>query len=187
VIYNWKKIVRYGLPLLTFSILIEIFAGQLLQLWQDKLMMFPIFLISIPVINGVGGNIGSVLGARLASGLHVGYISLDVKDKKMHENLLTSILIGIVTYEVLAILIYFTASFGGTPTEHWIDLIEFVSIVLGAGILLVFVISLVSVFTAFWSFKKGFDPDDTVAPVVTTVGDTLGIVFLFLLIGVVGI
>ena len=49
------------------------------------------------------------------------------------------------------------------------------------------VISLVSVFTAFWSFKKGLDPDDTVAPVVTTVGDTLGIVFLFLLIGVVGI
>ena len=105
----------------------------------------------------------------------------------MHENLLTSILIGIITYAVLAILIYFAASFSITPTEHWIGLIGFISIVLGAGILLVCVISLVSVFTAFWSFKKGLDPDDTVAPVVTTVGDTLGIVFLFLLIGVVGI
>jgi len=93
----------------------------------------------------------------------------------------------ITVYFVLAIIIYFTASFGNTQTENMIGLIEFVSIVLGAGILLVCVISLVSVFTAFWSFKKGLDPDDTVAPVVTTVGDTLGITFLFLLIGVVGI
>jgi len=49
------------------------------------------------------------------------------------------------------------------------------------------VVSVISVFTAFLSFKKGLDPDDMVAPVVTTVGDVMGIVFLFLLIGVVGI
>jgi len=187
VIYDWKKIVRHGIPLLTMCVFIEIIAGQILQGGQDMLIKLPIFLISIPVINGVGGNIGSVLGARLASGLHVGYISLDISDKKMHENLITSIVIGITVYFVLAIIIYFTASFGNTQTENMIGLIEFVSIVLGAGILLVCVISLVSVFTAFWSFKKGLDPDDTVAPVVTTVGDTLGITFLFLLIGVVGI
>jgi len=191
VIYDWKKIVKHGIPLLTICACLEIFAGQILQGdlkgEHSILIRLPIFLISIPVINGVGGNIGSVLGARLASGLHVGYITISAKDKKMHENLLTSILIGIITYAVLAILIYFAASFSITSTEHWIGLIEFISIVLGAGILLVCVISLVSVFTAFWSFKKGLDPDDTVAPVVTTVGDTLGIVFLFLLIGVVGI
>ena len=187
MIYDWKKIVRHGIPLLTLCVFIEIFAGQILQGGQEMLITLPIFLISIPVINGVGGNIGSVLGARLASGLHVGYITLDVKDKKMHENLFTSIVIGVVVYFVLAILIYFTALFSSTQTEPMIGLITFISIVLGAGILLVCVISLVSVFTAFWSFKKGLDPDDTVAPVVTTVGDTLGIAFLFLLIGVVGI
>jgi len=63
---------------------------------------------------------------------------------------------------------------------------EFVSVVVGTGILLIFMVSLISVLTAFWSFKKGLDPDDMVAPVVTTVGDTLGIILLFLLIGVVG-
>ncbi|MCK4902127.1 MAG: magnesium transporter [Thermoplasmatales archaeon] len=185
MIYNWKKIVRHGIPLLTLCILIEIFAGQILQGELDMLINLPILLISIPVINGVGGNIGSVLGARLASGLHVGYIDLDIKDKKMQTNLLTSIFIGIITYFVLAILIYSVASFSSTHVG--IDPMKFISIVLGAGVLLVCVISFVSVFTAFWSFKKGLDPDDTVAPVVTTVGDTLGIAFLFLLIGVVGI
>ena len=185
MIYSWKKIVRYGLPLLTLCVLIEMFAGQILQGGQNTLLKIPIFLISIPVINGVGGNIGSILGARLASGLHVGYITLDIRDKKMHENLLTSLLMGIITYAVLAIIIYYMVSF--SRVTMGIGLIEFVFILLAVGVLLVCVVSVASIFTAFFSFKKGLDPDDFVAPVVTTIGDTMGIIFLFLLIGVVGI
>ena len=188
MIYSWKKIVRHGLPLLTVCVLIEIFAGQLLQSKQDILVLFPLFLISIPVINGVGGNIGSVLGARLASGLHVGYISISLNDKKMHENLFTSMLLGVVTYVILGVLIYYIYLLLSSNTVSLgIGLIEFISVVLGAGFLLVFVVSIVSVFTAFWSFKKGLNPDDIVAPVVTTVSDVMGIVFLFFFIGFIGL
>lgn len=182
MIYSWKKIVRYGLPLLTLCVLIELFAGQILQSGQNTLLKIPIYLISIPVINGVGGNIGSILGARLASGLHVGYINLDIRDKKMHENFLTSLLMGIITYTVLAIIIYYIASF--SRITMGIGLIEFVFVLLAVGALLICVVSVVSIFTAFLSFKRGKDPDDFVAPVVTTIGDTMGIIFLFLLIGV---
>jgi len=185
MIYDWKKIVKNGLPLLTLFVFIEIFAGQILQGQQDTLVKLPIFLISIPVINGVGGNLGSVLGARIASGLHVGYINSDLKDKTMHENLFTSILVGIFVYFVLAILIYLVVSFSNKQVG--IVPMKFISVVLGAGVLLVCVVCIASIFTAFWSFKKGLDPDDNVAPVVTTIGDTLGIIFLFILIGVVGI
>ena len=185
MIYNWKKIVRYGLPLLTLCISVEIFAGQILQDKQETLLALPIFLISIPVINGVGGNIGSVLGARLASGLHVGYIKLSLKDKEMHENVITSVLVGFITYGFLAILIYFIALLGGIQMGDLGFMIKFIFVVLVAGLLLVCVVSLTSVFTAFLSFKKGLDPDDMVAPVVTTVGDTMGIIFLIVLIGVV--
>lgn len=185
MIYSWKKIVKHGLPLLTVAVVIEIFAGQILQGRQDMLILFPVFLISIPVINSVGGNIGSVLGARLASGLHVGYITISLKDKEMHENLFYSLLIGFITYIILAIVIYYLALLGGL--RMGIGLIEFVAILMSTGFLLICVVALMSVLTAFLSFKRGLDPDDIVAPVVTTVGDTLGIVFLFLLIGVVGI
>ena len=186
MIYSWKKIVRYGLPLLTVCVLVEIFAGQILQNGQDILVMFPIFLISIPVINSVSGNIGSVLGARLASGLHVGYIQLSLKDKEMHDNLFISILIGIITYLILAIVIYFIAVFGNLITED-IALIEFIAIIILTGFLLISVVAFVSVFTAFISFKRGLDPDDMVAPVVTTVGDFMGIVFLFFILGIFGV
>lgn len=184
MIYNWKKIVRFSMPLLTLCILIEIFAGNLLQNNQNQLFIWPIFLISIPVINGVGGNIGSVLGARLASGLHVGNINLDIKDKKMHENLITAIFIGLITYFILAIVIYLISTFSKIIV---IDPMKFITIILCTGVLLVLTVSIFSIITAFWSFKKGLDPDDMVAPVVTTVGDTFGILFLFLFIGVVGI
>ncbi|KYK22561.1 hypothetical protein AYK24_01850 [Thermoplasmatales archaeon SG8-52-4] len=185
MIYSWKKIVKFSLPLLTLTIMIEIFAGQILQGKQESLLLLPMFLISIPVINSVGGNIGSVLGARIASGLHVGYISINLKDKEIHDNFFISLLIGFITYLILAIVIYFVALLGNLTED--IALIEFIAIFVLTGILLISTVAIVSVFTAFLSFKKGLDPDDMVAPIVTTFGDVMGILFLFLLFGLFGV
>ena len=137
------------------------------------------------MVNSVAGNIGSVLGARLASGLHVGYITHNLKDKEMHQNLIISLLIGFFTYFMLAIVIYLGASFGNIVGN--IALINFVSILVITGFLLICVVAIVSVLTAFISFKKGLDPDDMVAPIVTTVGDFMGILFLVLIIGIFGV
>jgi mgtE-like transporter len=180
--YNWKRIVRYGLPLLTLCVMIEIFVGNILQHNQEILLeQLPIFLISIPVINSVGGNIGSILGAHLASGLHIGLIKLNPKDKHMNENVFTAIIMGIITYCLLAIGIYFIASF--THITMNISLSGFLIIFIATGFLLICSLSLISVVTAFISFKQGIDPDDVVSPIVTTLGDTLGIIFLFFFIG----
>jgi len=185
MIYSWKKIVKHGLPLLSLTLIIEIFAGQILQGKQESIILLPIILISFPVINSVAGNIGSVLGARLASGLHVGYISLDFKDKEMHNNFYISLLIGFITYFVLSIVIYLLAILGNLTED--IALINFIAIFVITGVLLICVVSIVSVLTAFISFKKGLDPDDMVAPIVTTIGDLMGIVFLFFILGIFGV
>ncbi|PNX51371.1 MAG: hypothetical protein BV456_03405 [Thermoplasmata archaeon M8B2D] len=185
MIYNWKVIVKHGLPLLFVAVIIEIFAGQILQGKQELLVTLPIFLISVPVVNSVAGNIGSVLGARLASGLHVGYITHSLKDKEMHHNLLFSLLIGFLSYFILAILIYLVALFSKIAED--ITLFEFVGIIVFTGFLLICVVAIISVFTAFISFKRGLDPDDMVAPVVTTVGDIMGILFLFIVITIFGV
>ena len=101
----------------------------------------------------------------------------------MHENLITSIFLGLITYGILAIIIYYVALFSDISMD--IGLIEFILIILSVGILLIFIVSFASILTAFLSFKRGLDPDDFVAPVVTTVGDTMGIILLFFIIGVV--
>jgi len=165
-----------------FCLLIEIYAGSLLQQNQVFLLQrLPIFLVSIPVINGVGGNIGSILGARLASGLHIGTITFDPKDKQMHENVFTAIILGVCTYVALAIIIYFIGTFTGTTKG--IELMPYLSIFIGTGIILICILSFVSVLSAFISFRRGVDPDDVVAPLVTTFGDTIGIMVLFFFLG----
>ena len=176
MIYSWKKIVAHGLPLLLVCVIIEIFAGQVLL--SNPRVLIPIFLISFPVINSVSGNIGSVLGARVASGLHVGYISISIKDEKMRESFFTAVLIGVFTYFVLGLFIFY---FAGLVFDSSVGFLVYLLVFLGAGFLLVLIICFVSIFTAFISFKRGLDPDDVVAPVVTTIGDVFGIVFLFLL------
>ena len=185
MIYHWKTILRNGIPLLTLCVCIEIFAGQILQTNKQTLVLFPLLLISIPVINSVGGNIGSILGSRLASGLHIGSINLTIHDKTMHKNFIGVLGIGLLTYAILGLLIYYIATVGNV--EMNIGLYPFVSIILATGILLIIIIALMSVATAFISFKKGVDPDDMVAPVVTTAGDTFGILLLFIVVGVVGL
>jgi mgtE-like transporter len=165
-----------------FCLLIEIYAGGLLQENQTVLIQrLPVFLVSIPVINGIGGNIGSILGARLASGLHVGSITLDPRDKSMHENVFTSILLGICTYVILAIIIYYIGTITGTTKG--IELIPYLSVFIGTGVFLICILSFISVLSAFISYKKGIDPDDVVAPMVTTFGDTIGITLLFFFLG----
>ena len=183
MIYSWKKIIKTSIPILTIAVLIEVFAGSILQGNQNLLIVFPIFLISIPVINSVGGNIGSVLGARLASGLHVGYVSTNLKDKKMQENLLTAIIIGLITYMILAIIIYYGAVFANLTSN--MNIFTFITVFVATGFLLICAVSISSVLAAFISFKRGLDPDDMVAPVVTTVGDVFGIIFLIVIINIV--
>jgi len=185
MIYSWKKIVKHGIPILLIAVLIEILAGQVLQGNKEMLLAIPIFLICIPVINSVAGNIGTVLGARLTSGLHVGYIKISLKDKEMHQNLATSLLMGFLTYFILAIVIYYVGVFGKITNN--IGIAMFVGIVILTGFLLIIVVAIISILTAFISFKRGLDPDDMVAPVVTTVGDVMGILFLFIIIGILGV
>jgi len=181
--YHWKRIVINGLPLLFLCLLIEVFVGQLLLLKEETLLQhLPLFLMAIPVINGVGGNIGSILGAHLASGLHVGSVQLSIQDKVMHETVITAIIMGTITYLFLSIGIYLIGLFNGLAMN--VTILSFMSTFLLTGVILIGLLSLVSVITAFISFKKGIDPDDVVAPIVTTIGDTFGILILFLFIGV---
>ena len=183
MMYSWKRIVINSLPLLFVALIIEVFVGQLLLLKEQVLLThLPIFLMAIPVINGVGGNVGSILGAHLASNLHIGSVQLSIGDKIMHETVITAIIMGSITYILLSIGIYLIGLFNGLAMN--VSILSFVTIFISTGILLIGLLSVASVVSAFISFKKGIDPDDVVAPVVTTIGDTFGILILFLFIGV---
>ena len=172
--------------MLTLLIALEIGGGQILNQNEDILLRTPIFLVMIPVINGVGGNIGSILGARLSSGLHVGSIELKGYGKEMRKNILSTVLLGIISYTLLAIFILVVSPILGIGSDSNI-LIRAGYIMIGTGLLLILIVILISIFVARFSFENGFDPDNTVIPVVTTLCDVLGILCLIIMIGVVGL
>jgi mgtE-like transporter len=163
--------------------------GQLLKQNEELLIEFPIFLVMIPVIISVGGNIGSILGARLSSGLHLGTIEIELHGKDLQQNVLSAALLGIISYTFLAIFILIVSPILGInigSNGHSV-LLKAGYVMIGTGLLLTGIVIAISVFVARFSFEKGLDPDNTVIPIVTTLCDVLGIVCLIIMIGVVGI
>ncbi len=54
-----------------------------------------------------------------------------------------------------------------------------------AGLLLVFAMVILVMVVGWLSYRRGWDPDNVVVPVLTTAGDTLGIIFLLFAAAVV--
>lgn len=184
-VYSAPKIIKESIPLLTITIGVEVLIGQVLNTNQS-IMTIPIILALIPVINGVGGNIGSILGARIASGLHTGIISMDYRDKELKNNMASTFALGIITFFALGIMTYLLLPLIGFSVSI-IGFWRLMAIVLGAGTLLILFLIGLSAVSAIYSFKKGIDPDNSVTPIVTTSGDALGILCLFLMVVLVGI
>ncbi len=184
-IYSAPKIIKESIPLLTMLIGVEVLIGQVLNTNQS-IMTIPLILALVPVVNGVGGNIGSILGARLASGLHTGIINLDIHDKELKKNVSSTFLLGIITFFILSVLTYLLLPFTGMDVSV-INLGRLIMIVVGAGVLLVTCLIGLSLVSAYYSFKKGLDPDNSVIPIVTTSGDALGIICLFIMVAVIGV
>ncbi len=184
-IYSAPKIIKESIPLLTICIGVEVLIGQVLNTNQS-IMTIPIILSLIPVINGVGGNIGSILGARLASGLHTGIITINFNDKELRKNMVSAFILGVITFFILGILIYLMIPLTGINVNV-IGFWRLMAIVVGAGLLLIIFLIGLSVVSALFSFKKGIDPDNSVTPIVTTAGDALGILCLFLMVALLGI
>ncbi len=174
--YSMKKILKESIPILTVLMIVEIFGGQILNAHLEKFLMLPILLMFIPVVNGICGNVGSILGARVSSGLHVGYITPDLRGKELRENVIGVLILSLLTFGFLGCLVYvISASF------------KLVVIMIGAGMLLTMGVICLCIPAAMISFRKGVDPDTVVIPILTTGADVLGILCLLLMIQLVGI
>ncbi len=181
MIYSWKIIFKESAPLLALMALIGIMGGQVLHRIEDFLFLFPIFLFLLPVMNGLGGNIGAILGARASSGLHFGSISPNIFDKEMGENVYLTLLMGAATY--LGVALGIAAS--STVLDLKVAMINLIIIIAGAGAIITVSTVILTVLVSVWSYKKRIDPDNVVIPVITTLADFISILALYLMVWVV--
>lgn len=173
-------IYRQSLPVLIVSLCGGLFAGLVLELVVERAAAFPGLLVLVPVFLATRGNIYGALGGRIASGLHQGLIEPRFEyDERLVNAVIASLVNAVAISVVIGGITWIALQLLGWESA---TLFEFVAIMLVAGILtsVVLVVGLLGLL--FVGFRRGYDPDNLVGPIVTTLGDIFGMVFLFLAI-----
>ncbi|MDI6888834.1 MAG: magnesium transporter [Methanocellales archaeon] len=171
-----------SLPLL-ICIIFDMFAGVVLGSMEGALSILPGLLVLIPPLLDERGNIAGAFGSRLGSALHQGLIRPDLRgDKNLVHSVAASLGEGATMAVVIASLAYVTMLVLGRES---IGIISLVAISLMVWALSAFIlISLVMVF-AFTVFKHGIDPDNVMGPMVTSAGDVLTVLALFIAVRII--
>lgn len=180
-----KRIVIESYPILLACILVALAAGYMLNSSIAEITELPLILSMIPPINGIGGNIGSILGARLTSALHIGTLEPRLrKQRVLRRNVSASALISFAIFSLIGALFFAIAYSTGIPVARSFSLALAFFI---AGMTLSAALMFVTIASALVSFKGGLDPDNVVIPIVTAIGDVLGVTCLFMALKIVGV
>lgn len=164
-----------------FSITGGLIAGIILASLENDLLLIPGLLILIPGFLEMKGNVNGSLASRLSSALHIGSIRPEIKNTAfLRENVLSSFVLVIVVGLVLGV-----ASFTATYLYFKVFYIKIIYIALLTSLISdVLSIPLTTV-SCFWLFKRGYDPDNIMGPYVTTTGDIISLIALFLAVLVI--
>ncbi|NVM52220.1 MAG: magnesium transporter [Candidatus Helarchaeota archaeon] len=183
-----RRILMEALPTLMFVTVITVFAGFLLN---SAFYMGDVvgILIITPAIIGTGGDIGTSFGARITTQLHSGLIEPRFRRFRLVYinffalflcGFIVSVVIGFAGYSVGALIDGFNFT-----TPLGLSLLDYLIIALAAGSIEYILILFISLFIAFISFRRGLDPDNLVAPLVTTIADLIGITVIFLTLNLI--
>ncbi|MEM1546045.1 MAG: magnesium transporter [Candidatus Methanomethylicia archaeon] len=174
--YKASRILREGFTAITLSVMISTFAGTLLNVRLESLITVPVILILIPPFNDMAGDFGCIIGARLATALHLGIIKPRIeKNTYLFRNIIAIIFIAIISSIYLSILVY---AIGGIMGLNIVSPISILILILISSILLALIIIAVGVIVAFISYIYHWDPDNTTIPILTAIGDFTGILTL---------
>jgi len=170
------SIYREALPVLVLALGGGLFAGVALEELLASVERFPGLLVMVPVFLATRGNVYGALGGRIASGLHQGLVEPRFEyDRRLANAVLASIINGIGISVVIGLISWITLQLLGRESAH---VLELVAIMFLAGTLTSIVLIVGLLGLLFVGYERGYDPDNLVGPIVTTLGDIFGMVFL---------
>ncbi|WP_226040108.1 magnesium transporter [Natrinema sp. DC36] len=181
------RIYRESLPILVVSLAGGIFAGSVLgsEGMTAGFERFPGMLLLLPAFLATRGNVYGALGARISSGLHQGMIDPEFSwNRRLVNAVAASFINGIGISVFIAFLSWGILQVLGRESAR---LVELVGIMLVSGVLTSFTLIFGLLGLVFASYKYGLDPDNLIGPIVTTLGDVFGVVFLFVALTVIGV
>jgi mgtE-like transporter len=178
-----REVFRESVPVLTLTAAISIFSGFFLNANEEVLNFLPGLLIIIPSFIAVNGNISSVMTSRLSSALHMGLIKPNFRRTHLlMRNFYSMIFISLVSFPILGLIAgAMNVLFGGGAA----GIMVFPLVIFTAGMTTVLILIFVSMLFSYLTYRKGLDPDNVVVPLLTTIGDLVGISVLLITTGLV--
>ena len=182
-----RRVYRESVGILSVSLLGGLFAGAVLgsEPMREAFRQYPGLLLLLPAFLATRGNVYGAFGARLSSGLHQGLIRPELTyDERLFNAVVASFVNGIGISVVIGVLSWAVLQALGRESAR---LVELVGITLVSGVLTSVVLVFGLMGLVFGSYEFGLDPDNLIGPIVTTLGDVFGVVFLYLAVVVVGV
>ena len=170
---------REGLPALAVSAVGGLLAGVVLGGMRAEFRAVPGLLVLVPALLATRGNVYGSLGARVATGLHQGLVTPQLRgaDSRLYRAVAAAVLNGLLASSAAAVAGFAALSaLGGDPAP----LSQLAAIAALAAVLSGVVLSATVVAVVFAGYRRGCNPDPLVGPIVTTAGDVFGVAFLLL-------
>jgi len=147
-----------------------VLAGLSLHTSVEILIQYPVFLMLIPGLMDLRGNVYGALGYRLTTALHIGETEPRILSKFNLYNVLISYSVTIIASVIMALLAYIISASLGLSSPGLLTLL-FIS--LASSTIVYLILTPLTTLSIILLFKTGRDPTDFVASIVTGVGDAL--------------
>ena len=179
-----REAYREGAPALAASAVGGLVAGAVLGGMRAEFRAVPGLLVLVPALLATRGNVYGSLGARVATGLHQGLVSPQIRDAepRLYRAVAAAVTNGLLasTFAAVAGFAALSALGGDAAPLSRLVAIAVLSAALSGAVLSVTVVGVV-----FAGYRRGYNPDPLVGPIVTTAGDIFGVAFLLLAVRVV--
>lgn len=175
---------REALPALGASLFGGLLAGVVLGGMRAELRAVEGLLVLVPALLATRGNVYGSLGARIATALHQGFIEPRVTeaDRRLYAAVTAALANGILASLFAATVAFLLLTLFGWNVA---PLPTLFGIALVTGVLSGVTLTVVVVTVVFAGYRRGYNPDTLVGPLVTTTGDIFGMLFLLIAVRVV--
>jgi mgtE-like transporter len=177
--------VRQRIVALSIGVLAASAGGMVLAASEGTLAELPGLLLLVPGAIALRGNVFGAMGSRLGTAVHAGTFRLSARpDGVVGQNLVGAAALSVVLSAALGLMASGTAIvFGVAPT---MTLADFVVVSTLGGLLASILVGAVTLALAGGSVRFGWDLDNVLAPLVSTLGDLATVPALVLAAGLAG-
>lgn len=181
-----NRILKQSTPILLLCSFLGGAAGSILNSAVETLLTNPSLLTLLPLFSGESGSLISILGARLASGLHSGLVEpLKKPEGEAVHNFMISLILAIIVFPIIGLLAEGSSYALGVTGVGFDKIVEISTL---SGIILVVIMVIIVYYVSITSYNNNLDPDNIVIPISTSITDSISSLILIsvslLLLGV---